>query len=43
MTCVLMSYMTGALLIRDVSQDVSIMSGSSFSGNGASSDGGMFR
>ena len=44
MTCVLMAYMTGALAITDVSQDVSIMSGSTFTGNIALDDnGGMFR
>ena len=44
MTCVLMTYMTGAINIRDVSQDVSIMSGSTFTGNIALDDnGGMFR
>ena len=44
MTCVLMTYMTGALSIFGVSQDVSIMSGSTFTGNIALDDnGGMFR
>ena len=43
MTCVLMTYMTGALSIIDVSQDVSIMSGSSFTANIAVlENGGMF-
>ena len=43
MTCVLMTYMTGAINIRDVSQDVSIMSGSTFTGNIAVlGNGGMF-
>ena len=41
MTCVLMTYMAGALYIKSVTGDVSIMSGSTFTGNGAS-EGGMF-
>ena len=41
MTCVLMTYMTGALSIETAGA-VSIMSGSTFSGNEAR-DGGMFR
>ena len=44
MTCVLMTYMTGALFIEVVTGAVSIMSGSTFSGNTASaSNGGMFQ
>ena len=43
MTCVLMTYMTGALFIETAGA-VSIMSGSIFSGNTASGgNGGMFR
>ena len=48
MTCVLMTYMTGALSIEGVTGGLSIMSGSTFTGNTASGgsvggDGGMFR
>ena len=43
MTCVLMTYMTGALSIKDVVGDVSIMSGSTFTRNVATDTGGMFR
>ena len=44
MTCVLMTYMTGALFIEVVTGAVSIMSGSTFTENTASGgDGGMFR
>ena len=44
MTCVLMTYMTGALSIAGVTGAVSIMSGSTFTGNlNSSGDGGMFR
>ena len=42
MTCVLMTYMTGALSISGVTGDVSIMSGSTFTDNGAR-NGGMFQ
>ena len=43
MTCVLMTYMTGALFIEVVTGDVSIMSGSNFTANTAVSGfGGMF-
>ena len=41
MTCVLMTYMTGAVNIEDVVGDVSIMSGSTFIDNVAR-NGGMF-
>ena len=44
MTCVLMTYMTGALSIEGVTGGMSIMSGSTFSGNTASaSNGGMLQ
>ena len=42
MTCVLMTYMTGALFIAVVAGDVSIRSGSNFTANTAP-NGGMFR
>ena len=43
MTCVLMAYMTGAIDIQSVTQDVSIMSGNTFTINTANTgNGGMF-
>ena len=41
MTCVLMTYMTGAISIDTITGDVSIMSGSTFIDNVAQ-NGGMF-
>ena len=43
MTCVFMSYMTGAVLIQASSGAVKITSNSTFTGNRAPNGGGMFR
>ena len=42
LTCVLMTYMIGAISIIDVTGDVSIVSGSTFGRNSALDNGGMF-